>query len=121
MVASGTAVPNIRGPSRPTPTGGRSSSSATGRATPRRRAASVMPGGTSFGSGNTRKLRTQRAESSPPSGYDRHKDAVVLTRTDEGWYEGRPSEQTIAWAKEQEAVGDANKPNDFRNFSNRRW
>lgn len=38
-----------------------------------------------------------------------------------GWYRGTPSEESIAWALEQEAALDAVKPNDFENFSPRHW
>ena len=42
-------------------------------------------------------------------------------RIEHGWYRGTPGTDAIAWALAQETALDAVKPNDFVNFSNRRW
>lgn len=47
--------------------------------------------------------------------------APSFRRLEEGWYTGRPSPEALKWAVARQHELDRIKPNDFRNFSNRRW
>ncbi len=48
-------------------------------------------------------------------------DAATFRSTREGWLRATPSAETLEWAQWVLAEGDKSKPNDMRNFSNRRF